>query len=331
MEILPYKIAKACTEALKNLQTATISHAETQCEGIGLNRQYDVDAPPLVDVLKDTWRPAKPELTDTTCHVIKVQAKGIIIGFLSYFGCHPVVCCAPSRYVHGDFPAIATNNLEREIPGAIGLFLQGAQGDVNSCVVHKTEQESLLALDIIAGRYANAVRKGIADANALKITGISSAIVEKNFTEMPIPLQELKNMLAEKEKLVHRHDADDSDSGLRMATVYIQTLKKNIDLVSKGKPTYPKVKIQGLKIGPIALLGAPFEIFQAIKNDVKASAKSKIPLVMGLTNECLGYAPDKQTAEGYAAKIVPMILGHMPFKKIHEELVETLLELDGRL
>ena len=79
------------------------------------------------------------------------------------------------------------------------------------------------------------------------------------------------------------------------------------------------------------MLGGPFETFQAIKNDVKKAAKSQIPLVMSFTNDYFGYAPDKETAEGYAAKTVPMILGHQPFANIHEELANVLLELDRKL
>jgi len=46
-------------------------HATFPSERIGLNREYDKDAPPLEDVLRDGWRPAKPELTDAKCHVLK--------------------------------------------------------------------------------------------------------------------------------------------------------------------------------------------------------------------------------------------------------------------
>jgi uncharacterized protein YraI len=64
------------------------------------------------------------------------DADGRTIGFLSCFGCHPVVCCAQTRHIHGDYCGVATNLLEREHPGSVGLFLQGAQGDVNTCVCH---------------------------------------------------------------------------------------------------------------------------------------------------------------------------------------------------
>ena len=97
--------------------------AEAPCEGIGLNREYDHDAP-LEEALRDQWRPARPELTDTTCRVLRVQAGGKLLGFASYFGCHPVVCCQETRYIHGDYCGVATNMLEREHPGSVGLFLQ---------------------------------------------------------------------------------------------------------------------------------------------------------------------------------------------------------------
>lgn len=331
MEILPYKIADACIKALENMQKVEISYAEVPCEGIGLNRQYDKDAPPLQEVLAENWRPAKPELTDTSCHVIKAESDGRIIGFLVYFGCHPVVCCQQCHYIHGDFPGVALNNLEREFPGSTGIFLQGAQGDVNSCVVHKPEQDSIAALDVIAERFARSVREGLKRAVPIVVDKLNSVLVRKKLSELNIPHDELKKMLAEKEELLHHADGNDEAYESRMAMVWIKAVRQIVSHIEKGEATYPESVIQGLRLGPIALLGAPFEIFQAIKNDVKKNAKSPVPLVMSLTNDYLGYAPDKETAEGYAAKTVPMILGHLPFKKIHEELVDFLLEVDAEL
>jgi len=335
LEILPYKIAKACIDALNNLQEAKLSHAEVPCEGIGVNRVYDKvyakDPSTLEHHLSGNWRPEKPEHTDTTCHVIKVESKGKTIGFMAYFGCHPVVCCEDSHYFHGDFPGVALNNLEREFPGSIGLFLQGAQGDVNTCVAHKTEQEALLALDVIAARFANAVRNGLIQAKPLKIGQINSAIIPTNFTEDKFKIRELEKTLADKERAVRKADASDADVTVRMEMVYITAYRKIISLLKDGKSTYPMTKIQGLQIGPIALLGSPFETFQAIKNDVKTAAKSPIPLVMSFTNDYLGYATDKQSRGGYAGQIVPLIQARLPLKKIHEELVDVLLELEKKL
>jgi hypothetical protein len=337
LETLPQRIVVAVSRAAENTVDATLSHAEVPCEGIGLNREYDCDAPPIDEVLDDGWRPAKPDLTDTTCHVIEARSQGRRIGFLSYFGCHPVVCCAESRYIHGDFPGVATNMLERESPGAVGLFLQGAQGDVNSCVVHKPQQESLLALDIIASRYANQVRNGLEDAKTIDIDVIRCHRREVAFSRKDWNLGELRRRLAECERRLSAPQITDNyatkEWDARMETVYAIALRGLIEKSERGETLSPPIEIHGIRIGPLSFLGSPFEIFQAIKNDVLARARSRFPLVMGLTNGSVGYAVDHKTHDlgGYAADMVPLMLGSVPFADIHDELVHELVALDSEL
>lgn len=332
VELLPARIARACLGALDRIEPAEMCHAVVPCEGIGLNREYDKDAPPLEEVLKDDWRPAKPELTDTTCQVINFVscATGRVAGFMTYFGCHPVVCCSQNRQIHGDYCGVATNMLEREMPGSIGLFLQGAEGDVNSCVVHKSEQESLLALDIIAARYANAVRTGLRTAQAMSVESLEAKTLEAVFSRKEFSLEKLRSMLAEGEAILNAPNASDTDTKVRMTTVNILALRKIIGVIEKGRPVAAPVELQMLKIGPLGLFGTPFEVFQAVKNEFCSKSQMKIPLLLSVTNDTLGYASDRTAAArgGYAADIVPMIIGTLPFARIHDELVENLLALE---
>ena len=333
LALLPQRIARACCGAVENLQEASLAHAEAPCGGIGLNREQDRDAPPLEDVLDEAWRPAKPHLTDTTCHVLKATAGGRTIGFLSYFGCHPVVCCAETRYIHGDYCGVATNLLEREHPGAVGLFLQGAQGDVNTCVVHKPEQDAMLALDVIAARYARAVRAGLAAAQPVELDRLACARREVTFSRKPWGRDRLAALLADEEATIHAPDASDADREVRLAVVKATALRRLIAHLDAGESLEPATHVHGIRLGPIAFLGAPFEIFQAIKNDVVASALSPAPLVMGLTNDNLGYAVDREKAAqgGYAADLVPLMCGALPFANVHDEVVQALLDLDRDL
>lgn len=333
MELLPRRIATAAEQALANLDEATLSHAEVPCEGIGLNREQDRDAPPLQDVLADDWRPAKPELTDTTCHVVTAQRHGRLIGFFSYFGCHPVCCCAQTRSIHGDFVGVATNLLEREHPGVVGLFLQGAQGDVNSCVVHQPEQEALLALDVIASRYARAVRVGIASAAPLAVDCVRWVVRRVAFSRRPWTEDDVRRRLDQAETKLREHTGSDQDAEFRMNVVSAVALRRILTALIRGDSLQRATELQGLRIGPVALLGCPFEVFQAIKNEVQDRARSSIPLVMGLTNDSCGYAPDHEAAArgGYAADTVPMIHGYLPYANLHHELVEALLDLDTAL
>jgi len=333
VQVLPYRIAQAAIEALGCLEEVEVHHAEVPCEGLALNREYDKDGPPLEEVLSEEWRPAKPELTDTTCHVIKFTRSGHIVGFASYFSCHPVVCCSTTRFIHGDFVGIATNMLEREYPGTVGLFLQGCQGDVNSCVVHKPEQEALLALDIIAARYARCVRHGLSVARAINVDSIDGCLSQMTPTRKSYTVEQLEQWLAEKEAVFHTPGKTDADHDVRMATVYAESLRNLIAAVRRGESLEPTTELQAFRLGPLVLLGTPFEVFQAIKREFLQKTKSPIPLLMGITNDLLGYAPDRETAQrgGYAADQVPLMLGTLPFANIHNELVEQLLQLEAKL
>ena len=236
LEILPGRIAGACIEAVERLREAALSHSEVPCEGMSYNREYNVREKDPNVVLRQDWRPARPELTDTTAHVFKAQADGRTIGFFSYFGCHPVVCCEETRYIHGDYAGVATNKIEQENPGATGLFLQGAQGDINTCFVHHPEEISLRALDVIAERYARSVRAGLVAAKPLAVDAIRCALREVTFRRASWDLDKLRAMLAEKESVLHAPNADDAASDVRLATVYVIALRRLIALRESGQP-----------------------------------------------------------------------------------------------
>ncbi|MFW6437422.1 MAG: neutral/alkaline non-lysosomal ceramidase N-terminal domain-containing protein [Armatimonadota bacterium] len=334
IELLPDRIAKAAIAAVEDLRTATLAHAKVACEGIGHNREYGGQRPSLEEALRDDWRPERPELTDRTAHVLVAHdGSRDMIGFASSFGCHPVVCCAQTRWIHGDFCGVATNLIEREHPGATGLFLQGAQGDVNTCVVHEPEQESLLALDVIAARYARSVRRGIEEAQPLEVDRVDVVRREVEFSRREFSRSDFVDLLAEQEAIIHAPGASDADREMRLATVKAVAYRRFIDALDEGRPLVKPTVIQGLRIGPLGLYASPFEVFQAIKNDVAEAALAPIPLVLGVANDALGYAPDHEAAArgGYAADQVPLMQGTLPFASIHHELVEALLALDAEL
>lgn len=337
-ETLPARLAQAALRALADLADGSLHYGEAPCEGIGLNREYDRDAPPLEEVLQDTWRPAHPEQTDTVCRVLEVRGPdGRRRGFVSHFGCHPVTCCAATRAIHGDFCGVATNLLEREHPGSTGLFVQGAQGDVNSCVVHKPEPESLLALDVVAGRYACAVRQALAASEPMSADCLRTARERLVFTRKPWGADELRRRLADCEAFLHRLDAHDEfaegSRNVRMETVHALSLRALLGRLERGEDLATPTEVMGLRLGPLTILGSGFETMQAIKNDVAAAARGPHTWVSSLTNDSVGYAPDRAVAArgGYAADMVPLIVGTLPYASIHDELAAALLRLDQAL
>ncbi len=118
-----------------------------------------------------------------------------------------------------------------------------------------------------------------------------------------------------------------------MAAVYIHSLRRLIPAMEHGDTCNPATELQGIRLGPVALLGTPFEVFHDVKEEAKARCRAPIPLILGLTNDLLGYAPDRTVAArgGYAAQQVPIMLGRLPFAGIHDELVAAIAALDAAL
>jgi hypothetical protein len=337
LAVLPHHIAAAAQRAIERLEPARLHHAEVPCEGIGLNREYEEFWAPYEDAMQPDWRPARPELTDTTCHVLTARADdGRLLGFAAYFGCHPVVCCSAVRMIHGDYPGVALNNVERDHPGAVGLFLQGALGDVNTAIGGQPERESLLALDEIAERFARSVRKGIAEGTEIEVPLLRSCRREVVFTRKSWTIEEIRRRLEESEAKIAAPDDgsfSDADRDRRLQMVYAIALRSLLARAERGETLSPATEVHGLRLGPVALLGSPFEMFQAIKNEVCEQAGAALPLVVCLVNDPVGYAPDKTAAArgGYAADQVPLMCGELPFANVHEELVKELLKLDSEL
>ena len=339
LALLPGKIAASAEQAFANLEEVRVSQAEVPCRHLALNRVYDRDAPPLEDVLREDWEPAKPELTDTVCRVVKFDSmEGRLLGFMAYFGCHPVVCCLSNRYIHGDWPGVAMHTLMREFPGSVGMFLQGAEGDVNSGCVHKGEQESLLALDVFAGRFSNAVRNGLNQAQELKIDSLQAVSKIFPFSANEIFTREkLLEIRAQQEALLASPDAREDDYNCQMAAVYLQGIDRCLENLEREGFVIP-AELHIIRLGPLQFMGAPFEIMQAIKNDIVSASAAPYPMVMSLTNGACGYAPDNGSLQrkgnscgDYAAFMTPLIFGHLPFADIHNELVRCMIELEREL
>ena len=147
-------------------------------------------------------------------------------------------------------------------------------------------------------------------------------------------MNELCERLAAEEVVIQSPRADDADPEFRMAILRRLALQSIIDRVGCGLTFENKTEPQGIRIGPVALLGAPMEVFQAIKNDIVGQARAPIPLVLSVTNDEQGYAVDRTAAQkdgDYAAGTVPLWKHTMPYADIHGELVRALLDIDGEL
>jgi neutral ceramidase len=108
-----YAVASAAVQAWHSRQEAAIGAASTMVEGVVINRRN----PAL---------PVDPELG-----VVRVDdAAGRPLACLASYACHAT--CVGAHYLlwTADFPGYLARTIEAAQPGCAGMFLQGAEGDI---------------------------------------------------------------------------------------------------------------------------------------------------------------------------------------------------------
>ena len=334
LELLPHKIATAASKAFDEMTEVTVSHAEVPCRQIAINRVYDKFFETPENVLREDWQPEKPELTDTTCHVIRFDAADGLKGFIAYYGCH-LVTAGDSALIGPDFAGMALRELMDEYHGAVGCFIQGAEGDINTGCASSERAEECLA--VLSRRFATAVRNGLEQAKPIDCNILQCISIEGDFSylEQYTP-QYVQKMIDDYASRVFTDNASDADPTLRWNLVYLKGAQRMQTFVKEHPAIH--ARINALRLGDLEILGAPFEIMSAIWRDTRSAVKAPIPLVASLCNGTFGYAPDntqlaklKDDENNFAGRIVPMIWGLPPYKNIHNELVLIFQQADSTL
>ena len=323
LEILPRFVAKACIHAINDLSEATFHHAEVDAIGFGYNRELPDPGRTNALVVEGKWITDKPEETDTAAHVLRVDRGGKVAGFLTYFSCHPVVCCQRSQEIHGDFVGVATNRVEQDHPGAVGLFLQGAEGDINSNFVHGTPEQSLVALEWFGSRFAEVIRSGMKAAKPIEVSKVASALSDEPYT-LAEDEGKLREMLVENEQILANAPATTTDHSANLAMVYAKALRGTLARMKRGETDLRPLQVQSFRLGPITLTAMPIEIMHRIKRNFQAEL-GRNALLMSITNGFLGYAPLREYYQTppfrYAAYMTPFMLGWVPFTESFEDEV----------
>lgn len=342
VETLPSRAAAAAEDAWARRREVEWRYAESPCEGIAMNRETDkggwmVD--PIAVRLAPEFRPARPQDTDPTVRVLAAYADGKLHGLLHHFGCHPVVGSEQTFDVHGDFVGLASARLEKIHAGATAIFLPGALGDINPPVCHRGPAETKLALRVLTQKYTTAVKAGLRAATPLNVAGLKSLRQDAPFARKRWKKKAVEQRIAEFEKIFAAAGITDDTRvgepplhthGLTLAR--LQGLRAILADYAGQEPPRKPVNVQGLRIGPVALLGCGLEIFHALQAPILRGSPHPHTWVVSLTGG-IGYAPDEPASKrsGYTDEFVPVMVGELPFQRVHDELPVALVKLAREL
>jgi hypothetical protein len=302
VDLVHNQTVQAVVEAAKATVPVVLGSGQTQLPGLAFNR-----------VRKDGP-------VDHTLRVLAArdpQSKKLAF-VLSHFGLHPVHMPTNSRYASADFPGRATRDLERFFSGANAAFIQGTCGDIDPI----RHFEGVDAVQDTGRAVADSTRQVI---EGLQFDGkptLSNAQVD---CDLPLDWDDARREATEylfHGKVRSRHE------GLARSTFVREWANEILGLSASNPPPYLRSPIQALRIGNVALVALPGEIYTLIGEAIRSRSPFKDTWVVSYANGAVGYLCDPRDypEETYGAVMTPKILGYPPFKpNAWEVVVESSL------
>jgi len=315
-------IADGITEADRAYRPARLLFGETTLRGLAVNRVAD------------------PRHVDRRLVVVRIDADGETIGFVAHSSIHPVVLGSTSPYICGDFVGLAVNAVAKDFPGSVGLYLQGACGDINVADACLPLPEAMKALDRHSRAFAAAIRRALRTVKPLRVGRLRSALRTITLPQVRTPVAEALLMLNEAKRMAGCKDCPDRvrRRGRFLRDAYLSIFEK----IERGDRPGLRTEIQGFAIGDLLLLAHPSELYFTFYEQLRRKLRTRKLIFAGYTNDTVGYVPDRRAYQvkgpakpgfgSYAPYTVPIIRGDYRFKEnVGEVLLRHVLNLSKSL
>ena len=308
LELLIGQLTAVVIEARESLQPARLKFGRGRARGIAANRRqlladggmYQPAAgPPPAPVVR-------PGLLDEEVGVLLVEFDDGGYSVLANFACHPV-SVQVQPLVSADYPGVACSLVEKAAPGCRHcLFTQGADGDVNPLRGGQHEDFGDVARygQILGGELLEV----IARLRAPEVEPMPS-VVDARLEPVALPIrplpdpEPLRRTIAEAREAAEKATDDEERFTLlnqgRVAAEALCTIELGSEPFRTG--------VQVMRLGDVALVGCPGELFVALGLEIKQQAAAPHALVVGYANDYAGYlsTPAAFAEGGYETSLGP--------------------------
>ena len=317
MEALPLRVASAVWKAQRNLKPVRLGAASGKCE-INVNRRLRL--PDGSVVVGRNWEGP----VDPTVRVVRFDdlAENPVVTIVHY-ACHPTTMAWQCQYFTPDYPGVARQTVEREV-GGLCLFLQGAAGNLTPRRGFTGDLKVYRHLGLLLGLESAKVATSIEtlpkeeEFQGVLQSGAPLVLYEDRPREpeepdlrviwrlLRLPLKERRppdELEAEAEiarKDLARMRMEGNEDEIRRATAKATQAGWRADYARLyyGK-THTDWPLQGIRIGPVALLAIPGEPFTEINQAIVSSSPFAHTLFSGYSHGGFGYIPLRSAyAEG---------------------------------
>ena len=266
------------------------------------------------------WNPDGVRDTDVGVIVI-ARDDGTPLALLVNYACHPVVVGPDDSAINPDFPG-PMRDLVEQVTGATCLFLQGAAGDVLPLegfhdstgpevtfgrllgieAIHIASGIETHEIDIEKHEFGSVTpislyRKVRRSLQQPQLVRVSSARAELPLKRVPTDT-ELKDELGRyRTALEEARDAGAGAEQTNPLEYHVNWAEEALRQVRAGEAR-PEVSafLQVIRIGDIAVVAVPGEVFSEIALEVKRKSPAAVTLFTGYSNGIISYLP---TAAAY--------------------------------
>jgi neutral ceramidase len=307
-------IVQAADTAFYSVRPAHMSAATSKIEGIGKNRFFECDqASAIATVLL-------METDDSRDKLVVVN-----------YACHPTILGADNLEISADYPGVLCDAITKRITGAKAMFFNGAAGDISTR--YRRIEQTFFEVSRLGHQLA---------AQLYDIVGaclsVSSWPLRALRHEIELPCRKIPNsreiddLIAQLErKLASAYQQRDSTVSFRDAEVKLigaRSLKDKLEQMSHV-PTTVRTELQVLRIGDIAIIGIPGELFSSLGEEIRMKSPAKHTLIVGYANDCVGYILSQEAARLQRYESINRILSEKAGYLVLSAAESALQELFG--
>ena len=321
------KLAGACWSAHRSLEPARVAGGKGRCTVNCNRRRPSGSGQPILAPNPDGY-------SDHEVGVVRIDRQdGTPLAVLVNFAAHPTILAWDNRLISPDYPGTVRRTVE-SLTGGLCLFLQGAAGDQNTLRDYSCRVEDARWIGRQVGLEASRVAE-LTDTRRAKMQitrrvesswtmGVAEWIPDEQpdhrvrciSRRIPLPvwrreppseseiahLQELERRLAQlRADGAPEAEIREANRLARRATLEMRITEQR----SQGQNL--EIEFQGMRLGPVALLGLPVEPFAQIGEQVKAQSPFATTLFSGYSNGVHNYMPVRSAYEegGYEVWMTP--------------------------
>jgi hypothetical protein len=327
---LPDRLTGLVNEAASNLVPVKVG-AASGWSAIGINRREVVPGDLVVLGRNHFGR------FDTEVGLVRIEKEdGTPLAGLMNYACHAVCLMADNYLTSADYPGYAVHGFEQRVPGAMGIFFQGACGNVNprEAAVHHGYQSGG-GFNIASHAGEDVAREAARVWQKAEPT--SSFDVRFANKRIGLPRNPERALKAAEEGLKSAERAASEPREPKNPYMGWYTVpnperaRKRVEDLKKQGSAPVDCEIQAISLGPVTFVAWPGEIFCDFGMEVKHNSPFHPTYTLGYANGSIGYVPTPEAFKegGYEADTASHLADNAGLVLV-DETMKLLRELKDR-